>query len=95
MPLSTPLHVSLLVHYNGIVSEFPTRGAPAVEEYIGHLLQAKLLKRRSNKNQRAIAWNLPNITPAEFKTTVKGRHMVDRFCAILSQVYTRSLSGSC
>lgn len=80
--LATPLHVSLLVHYNGMASDYPTQPAPAVEEYIQHLLTAKLLKRTP-----ARARKLLGIT-AEFRTTKAGQKMVDKFCNVLAQHYT-------
>ncbi len=79
MPLSTPLHISLLVHYNGCCNDFETRGAPAVEEYLGHLLTAGLLRRRLASDRKLL-----NIT-AEFKTTTKGQCMVESFCSVLGQ----------
>lgn len=91
MPLSTPLHVSLLVHYNGVQSEFPTRGAPAVEEYIGHLLKARLIKRRSKADCQLVE-TMFGARTAKFKTTPKGKEVVDNFCAVLAQAYSAKVA---
>lgn len=85
MNLSTPLHLSLLIHYHCRCDEYATRGAPAVEEYIGHLLRARLIRKRRPDEVH------PLVT-AQYRTTIKGSTVVNELCAHLGKHYTDKIA---